>query len=123
MKDKRVLIIEDNELNSDMLSRRLIRIGFVVSTAFDGKSGIQKTRELLPDLIILDIRLPDIDGREVAKQLKADSSTKHIPILALTASVADADRERAIFSGCDEFDTKPIDWARLMNKIGHLIGP
>ena len=120
---KRILIVEDNELNSDMLSRRLQRAGFEVSVAIDGNTGLQLAATLLPALIVLDIRLPDIDGREVVKQLRQNDSTRQIPVIALTASVAEADRERALISGCDDFDTKPIDWPRLLGKIQQLIGP
>ena len=120
---KRILIVEDNELNSDMLSRRLQRAGFEVSVALDGSTGLQMAATLVPALIVLDIRLPDIDGREVVKRLRQNEHTRQIPVIALTASVAEADRERALISGCDDFDTKPIDWPRLLGKIQQLIGP
>ena len=120
---KRILIIEDNELNCDMLSRRLQRAGFEVSSASNGASGLKLAAEAPPVLILLDIRLPDIDGREVVRQLRQNEKTRQIPVIALTASVAEADRERALISGCDDFDTKPIDWPRLLGKIKQLIGP
>lgn len=117
----RILLVEDNELNRDMLARRLARAGFGVEQAVDGTEGIHAARNAAPDLILLDIRLPDIDGREVARRLKADPATRTIPIIALTASIAEADRAKALESGCDDFDVKPVDMQRLIRKIQALL--
>ncbi len=110
----KILIVEDNEMNRDMLSRRLLKRGFAVETAVDGLDGIvQATREQ-PDLILMDLNLPEIDGWEATRALKTDSRTSHIPIVALTAHAMVGDRERALQGGCDDFATKPIDFASLI---------
>ena len=118
---KRVLLVEDNELNRDMLSRRLARRGFEVLLAVDGEEGIRMTREQSPDIVLLDMSLPVIDGLEAARQLKADPRTQDIPLLALTAHALTEDRERALAAGCDDFDTKPVDLVRLLEKMDSLL--
>ena len=119
---QKVLLVEDNEMNWDMLSRRLIRRGYEVELAFDGEDGLRKAGETLPDIILLDMSLPIIDGWETAKQLKANDNTKNIPIIALTAYALTGDREKAIDAGCDEYETKPIDLERLLEKMNMLLG-
>ncbi|MEM7159586.1 MAG: response regulator [Myxococcota bacterium] len=113
----RILLVEDNEMNRDMLSRRLIRRGFEVSVAVDGQDGLDKVRALLPDLVLLDMDLPKVDGWEVARRLKADDSTSPIPIIALTAHAMIGDRDQALDAGCDDYDTKPVEFSRLLGKI------
>jgi two-component system, cell cycle response regulator DivK len=113
----KILLIEDNELNRDMLSRRLERRGHVVSMAVDGRQGLEAAARSAPDLILLDMSLPALDGWEVARRLKAAEGTRHIPIIALTAHAMAGDRERALEAGCDDYDTKPIDFAQLLVKI------
>ena len=115
-----VLLIEDNELNRDMLKRRLERKEFIVSCAEDGQSGLDMARNESPDIILLDLSLPIIDGWNVARQLKADSNTKNIPIIALTAHAMKGDREKALDAGCDEYDTKPVNLEVLLGKI-HIL--
>ena len=117
-----ILLVEDNEMNRDMLSRRLIKKGFSVTTAEDGQEGLDTARELKPDLILLDMSLPVKDGWTTAAELKADGSTCDIPIIALTAHAMDGDRQRAIAAGCDDYDTKPVDLKRLLLKIDARIG-
>jgi two-component system cell cycle response regulator DivK len=116
-----ILIVEDNEMNRDVLSRQLTRRGHAVRTAADGPLGLAMAREVAPDLILLDLGLPEIDGWECARRLKADPATRHIPIIALTAHAMLGDRQKALDAGCDEFDTKPIDLGSLMDKITHLL--
>jgi CheY-like chemotaxis protein len=118
---KRILIVEDNELNRDVLSRRLRREGFEVQAAADGLDGLTAAQADLPDLILLDLSMPEIDGWECARRLKADTSTRAIPIIALSAHAMRGDRERALDAGCDEFDTKPIDFAALLVRIDRLL--
>jgi two-component system, cell cycle response regulator DivK len=113
----RILLVEDNELNRDMLSRRLIRRGFEILIAINGAEGLSLARRALPDLILLDMSLPVVDGWTVAGELKADPATRAIPIIALTAHAMAGDRERALAAGCDDFDTKPVELQRLMEKI------
>ena len=115
-----VLLIEDNELNRDMLKRRLERKEFIVSCAEDGQSGLDMARNEIPDIILLDLSLPVIDGWNVARQLKADSNTKDIPIIALTAHAMKGDREKALDAGCDEYDTKPVNLEGLLDKMHKL---
>lgn len=117
----RLLLVEDNEMNRDMLSRRLIRKGFEVSLAVDGQQGIETARTERPDLILMDMSLPVLDGWEATRQLKDDPLTAAIPVLALTAHASDADRDQALAAGCDDFDTKPIDLPRLLEKIEALL--
>ena len=118
----KILIIEDNELNLDMLTRRLERKGFSVIAARDGLSGIEKANQEKPELIIMDLSLPILDGWEAAKKLKADNMTKTIPIIALTAHAMKGDKEKALNAGCDEYDTKPVDFDRLLGKISKVTG-
>jgi two-component system cell cycle response regulator DivK len=112
-----ILIVEDNEMNRDMLSRRLQRRGFDILLATDGAEGLAATRERNPDLVLMDMSLPIIDGWEATRQLKSDERTRQIPIIALTAHAMSGDRQRAVDAGCDDFDTKPIELARLLEKI------
>ena len=118
---RQLLIVEDNEMNLDMLSRRLAARGFCVTAAGDGISGVEAARQSLPDLILMDLSLPEMDGWTATRLLKADPITRHIPVLALTAHAMDGDRERALSAGCDAFDTKPVDFARLLEIIDRLI--
>ena len=115
-----VLLIEDNELNRDMLKRRLERKEFTVSCAEDGQSGIDMAKNKMPDIILLDLSLPVIDGWNVARKLKADVNTKDIPIIALTAHAMKGDREKALDAGCDDYDTKPVDLEGLLDKMHKL---
>jgi CheY-like chemotaxis protein len=118
---KRILIVEDNEMNRDALSRRLARRGFDVVLAANGFDGIAMAQSLQPNLILLDLGMADLDGWECARRLKADRSTTSIPIVALTAHAMAGSREQALEAGCDEFDTKPIAFDRLVAKIDLLI--
>ena len=118
----KILLIEDNELNLDMLTRRLERKGFSIIAARDGLSGIEKANQEKPELIIMDLSLPILDGWRAAKKLKADNVTKSIPIIALTAHAMKGDKEKALNAGCDEYDTKPVDFDRLLGKISKVTG-
>ena len=117
----KILLVEDNEMNRDMLSRRLERKGYSVITAEDGEKGLLLARSQAPDLILLDISLPVMSGWEVTRLLKADQATRHIPIIALTAHAWVTDREKALAAGCDEYDTKPVEFGRLSEKIDSLL--
>ncbi len=117
----KLLIVEDNELNRDMLSRRLTRRGYDVVLAVDGGEGVAMAEAQRPDLILLDMSLPVLDGWEVARRLKASAETSSIPIIALTAHAMAGDRERALEAGCDDYDTKPIELPRLLSKIEALL--
>lgn len=117
----RVLLVEDNEMNRDMLSRRLERKGYDVVVAVDGQEGVDKAGEINPDIILLDMSLPVKDGWTVAGELKADPITSAIKIIALTAHAMDSDRAKALDAGCDDYDTKPIDLKRLLGKIEALL--
>src|SRR6266568_4536819 len=117
----KILLVEDNEMNRDMLSRRLERKGYTVSLALDGAEGLQKARTESPDIILMDMSLPVIDGWEATRQLKADEATRRIPIIALTAHAMASDEQKARDSGCDDFDTKPIELPRLLEKIEALL--
>lgn len=117
----KILLVEDHEINRDMLSRRLIRSGYEVIIAIDGEQGIQLAKNQMPDLILMDMSLPVIDGWEATTQLKSNPDTAHIPIIALTAHAMAGDREKAISAGCDDYDTKPIDFANLIEKIQKLL--
>lgn len=117
----RILLVEDNEMNADMISRRLQRRGYEVVLATDGREGIKKAGTESPDLVLLDLSLPEIDGWEVARQLKAAPETRPIPIVALTAHAMAGDREKALEAGCDEYDSKPVDLPRLLGKIETLL--
>jgi CheY-like chemotaxis protein len=116
-----ILLVEDNEMNRDMLSRRLQRKGFDVIVAIDGEDGVARAAADRPDLVVMDMSLPGIDGWEATRQLKAAPETSGIPVLALTAHAMAGDRERAFDAGCDEFDTKPVDLPRLLEKIAALL--
>lgn len=113
----KILLVEDNR---DMLSRRLERKGYNVLFAIDGQDGVNKAKEILPDIILMDMSLPVIDGWQATKLLKTDSVTAHIPVIALTAHAMSSDREKAIEAGCDDYDTKPVDFERLTGKISNL---
>ena len=115
-----ILLVEDNEMNRDMLSRRLQRRGFEVVVAVDGGEAVRKAGTA-PDLVLLDMSLPVMDGWTVAGKLKADSATARIPIIALTAHAMVGDREKALAAGCDDYETKPIDFPRLLGKIDALL--
>ncbi|MDF2716723.1 MAG: response regulator receiver protein, partial [Paenibacillus sp.] len=106
----------------DMLSRRLLRKGYEVLEAIDGRQGIEMASRELPDLILMDMSLPEIDGWEATRQIKQSPSTGNIPVIALTAHAMSGDRERALKAGCDDFDTKPVDWTRLLGKMQNLLG-
>ena len=117
----RILLVEDNETNSDMLSRRLVKRGHEVSIAVDGAQGVDMARAEKPELILLDMSLPVMDGWEAARRLKNDPGTSTIPIIALTAHAMAGDREKSLEAGCDEYDTKPVDIKRLSGKIDELL--
>jgi two-component system, cell cycle response regulator DivK len=118
---KKILLIEDNELNRDMLSRRLQKRGYEVVMAADGETGVAMAQADAPGLILMDVSLPGIDGWEATRRLRAAPQTRHIPIVALTAYATSGDREKALAAGCDDFDTKPIDLPRLLGKIETLL--
>jgi CheY-like chemotaxis protein len=118
---KKLLLVEDNELNRDMLSRRLLRRGFEVVMATDGQAGLDEAARHLPDLIIMDMSLPVLDGWESTRRLKQQPETERIPVLALTAHAMAGEREKAIAAGCEDYDTKPVDFVRLMGKIETLL--
>ncbi len=117
----KILLVEDNEMNLDMLSRRLGRQGFEVVVAQDGAAGVAKAASERPHLILMDMSLPVLDGWEATRRLKADPATSEIPIIALTAHAMVEDKEKAIAAGCDDYDTKPIDLPRLLEKIRKLL--
>ena len=117
----KILLVEDNEDNRDMLSRRLERKGFTVTLAVDGQDGVDKARSEIPDIILMDMSLPVMDGWEATKVLKDDPATAQIPVIALTAHAMSSDREKAIEAGCNDYDTKPVDLQRLLNKIASFI--
>ena len=118
----RILLVEDNEMNRDMLSRRLARKEYEVLVAVDGKEGVEMAGSEAPDLILMDMSLPVMDGWEATRQLKASPETKAIPIIALTAHAMSGDREKAMEAGCDDYDTKPIELPRLLAKMEDLLG-
>jgi len=117
----KLLIVEDNEMNRDMLTRRLERKGFTTVVAVDGVEGIAMARSEAPDLILMDMSLPVLDGWEATRRLKSAQETRTIPIIALTAHAMESDRERALRAGCDEYDSKPIEFPRLLEKIATLL--
>lgn len=119
--NRKILLVEDNEMNRDMLSRRLKRRNFDVDLAVDGGEALRKANDV-PDLILLDMSLPVMDGWTVAGKLKAEERTRGIPIIALTAHAMVGDREKALGAGCDDYETKPIDFPRLLSKIDLLLG-
>ena len=118
----KILLVEDDAMNSDMLSRRLARNGYDVTIAEDGQRGIDMAESENPDLILMDMSLPVIDGWEATRRIKGSAGTGGIPIIALTAHAMASDREKAMATGCDDFDTKPIELARLLEKIEKLLG-
>ena len=118
----KVLLVEDNEMNRDMLSRRLIRRGFEVIFAVDGKQGVDAARREKPDIILMDMSLPVMDGWEATRCVKADDATRSVPVIGLTAHAMSGDREKAMEAGCDDYDTKPVELDRLIGKIERLLG-
>ena len=118
---KRILIVEDNEMNRDVLSRRLLRQGYDVLIATAGLDGLQLAQKARPDLILMDLGMPDIDGWECARRLKTEVTTSAIPIIALTAHAMLDDRQKALDAGCDDFDTKPINFSGLLEKMNRLL--
>jgi CheY-like chemotaxis protein len=117
-----LLLVEDNEMNRDAISRLLKRRGFTVVMAEDGEQGLQLCQEAQPDLVLMDLGLPGIDGLEATRRLKADPRTAHIPVVALTARALTSDRDAALAAGCDDYDTKPVDFDRLISKVRALLG-
>lgn len=118
----RILLVEDNELNRDMLARRLIRKHFDVITAVDGREAVSMARSEKPDLILMDMNLPVLDGWEATRRIKADPETRSVPIISLSAHAMAGDREKALAAGCNEYDTKPVDLPRLLSKIDAILG-
>jgi CheY-like chemotaxis protein len=118
----KILLVEDNEMNRDMLSRRLARKGYEVVIAIDGQQGIELARSETPDLILMDMSLPVVDGWEATRQLKSAPETQSIPVIALTAHAMAGDREKAVEAGCNDYDIKPIELPRLLEKIEALLG-
>lgn len=118
----KILLIEDHEMNRDMLSRRLKRKGYEVLEAGDGLEGIDMANTSMPDLILMDMSLPELDGWEATRRLKADPNTQNIPILGLSAHAMSGDRQKGLAAGCDDYDTKPIDFKRLLGKVSHFLG-
>ena len=116
----KILIVEDNEMNSDMLSRRLERRGFTVVLAVDGGEGVAKAKSEMPDLVLMDMSLPVMNGWEATQAIRADASTAHLPVIALTAHSMPGDREKAMEAGCNDYDTKPVDLPRLLSKMAAL---
>lgn len=119
----RILLVEDNEMNRDMLSRRLKRNGYEVVIAIDGQQGVDMAASEAPDLILMDMSLPVIDGWEATRRVKANEATRGIPVIALTAHAMAGDREKAMEAGCEDYDTKPVEITRLLDKITSLLGP
>jgi CheY-like chemotaxis protein len=118
----KVLLVEDNEMNRDMLSRRLTRRGFEVVFATDGQHGVELARSEKPDIILMDMSLPVMDGWEATRRVKSDDATRHVPVIALTAHAMNGDEEKALAAGCDDYDTKPVEIDRLIGKIERLLG-
>jgi two-component system cell cycle response regulator DivK len=118
----KVLLVEDNEMNRDMLSRRLMRRGFEVIFATDGKEGVDTARREKPDIILMDLSLPIMDGWEATRRVKSDDATRSVPVIGLTARAMMGDREKAMEAGCDDYDTKPVELDRLIGKIERLLG-
>ena len=117
----KILIVEDNEMNRDMLSRRLERRGYAIAIAVDGGAGVEKARTEAPDLILMDVSLPVMDGWEASRRIKGDPATAAIPIIALTAHAMTSDRDKSIKAGCNDYDTKPVELPRLLGKIEALL--
>ena len=118
----KILLVEDNEMNRDMLSRRLMRRGFEVIFAVNGQEGVDLAVSERPDIILMDLSLPVLDGWEATRRVKADDATRSVPIIGLTAHAMSGDREKAIEAGCDDYDTKPVEIERLIGKIERLLG-
>ena len=118
---KKVLIVEDNEMNRDMLSRRLARRGYETVIAVDGGEGLEKVASEKPDIVVMDMGLPVVDGWEATRRLKADAGTRNIPVIGLTAHAMAGDRDKVIAAGCDDYDTKPVELPRLLQKIEALL--
>ena len=118
----RVLLVEDNEMNRDMLSRRLMKVGYEVAMAVDGAEGVEMARQGGHDIILMDMSLPVIDGWEATRQIRAVDALRTIPIIALTAHAMAGDREKAMAAGCSDYDTKPVEMARLLGKMSALLG-
>ena len=118
---RRILLVEDNVINADMLSRRLVRLGMSVTVAEDGVRGVDRARHGSPDLILMDVSLPELDGLEATRLLKADPATAAIPIIVLTSHAMTSDRDLAFAAGCNDFETKPIELPRLVEKMGRLL--
>ena len=118
----KILLVEDNEMNRDMLTRRLERKGFEVVIAVNGQAGVDMASSANPDIILMDLSLPVMDGWEATRRLKADSATQSIPVIALTAHAMSGDEVKARAAGCDDYDTKPVNFNRLLEKIGNLLG-
>ena len=118
----KILLVEDNEMNRDMLSRRLQKRGFDVEVAVDGVEGVASAKEQRPDLILMDLSLPGLDGWEATRRIKADAGLAGPPVIALTAHAMEGDREKALEAGCDDFDTKPVELPRLLEKMAKLLG-
>jgi len=116
-----ILLVEDNEMNRDMLSRRLARRGFQVAIAVDGQSGLRMALDEVPDLILMDVTLPDVDGLEITRRLKSDERTCRVPIIVLTARAMASDREEAFAAGSDDYDVKPVEMDRLLGKMRALL--
>lgn len=119
---KKILLVEDNEMNRDMLSRRLIRRGFEVAIAVDGRQGVEMATTEMPDVILMDMSLPEIDGWEATRMIKGNPQTSAIPVVGLTAHAMAGDREKCLAAGCDEYGSKPVDFADLIEKIQRLTG-
>jgi CheY-like chemotaxis protein len=117
----KILIVEDNEMNRDMLSRRLKKKGYDVAIAVDGEAGVDAATSETPDLVLMDLSLPVIDGWEATRRLKANPATRDVPVIALTAHAMQGDEEKALDAGCDDYDTKPVNLARLIEKIERLL--
>jgi two-component system, cell cycle response regulator DivK len=118
----KVLLVEDNEMHRDMLARRLVRRGFEVVSALNGKQGVDLARSEKPDIILMDMSLPIMDGWDATRCVKSDDATRSVPVIALTARAMSGDREKAIEAGCDDYDTKPVEFDRLIGKIERLLG-
>ena len=118
----KVLLVEDNEMNRDMLSRRLTRRGFEVVFAVNGKDGVDLAKSEKPDIILMDMSLPVMDGWEATRCVKSDAATRAVPVIGLTAHAMSGDREKALEAGCDDYDTKPVEFDRLIGKMERLLG-
>ncbi len=118
----KILVVEDNEINRDMMVRRLQRRGFTMVSSVDGQQGVDMARSEKPDLILMDMSLPVLDGWEATRQIKSDADIKHIPIIGLTAHAMVGDRDKALHAGCDDYATKPVEFEKLVELINRLIG-